>query len=149
MPNCSGDLRPACCFLLKIVLGQAFLLFYSSVLATSFSFQYTRAIAFRIALCAELHINASSLFPACGREGCRAQRWQGESTGVAGIGCNVRRVYSPRVRCAARPSLRLRRKEGSCILNFKRDFPVSIHHLFAAVLIFSVYLLIPAYYYLK
>jgi hypothetical protein len=30
------------------------------------------------------------------------------------ISANIRRVDSPRLRCAGRPSLRLRRKEGSC-----------------------------------
>jgi hypothetical protein len=61
-----------------------------------------------------------SLFPACGRGGCRVPyvREQGKST-PADIGANALTLMSagvdlPRLRFAGRPSLRLRRKEGSC-----------------------------------
>jgi len=46
-----------------------------------------------------------ALFPACEREGGRAKQRPGESMRGAGIGGNVRRVDSPRLRCAGRPSL--------------------------------------------
>jgi hypothetical protein len=42
----------------------------------------------------------------------------GESMRGAGTGSNVRRVDSPGHRCARPPSLRLRRKEGSCMIYY-------------------------------